>query len=505
MKSRNIIPRLCLLTWSWLTQAITERPNVLLILSQDYGPKLGCCDDPDARTPSLDRLAVAGGRFENAFVPYSVCSPSRACFRTGLYPHQNGQIGLATHKFAMYDADTPNLASILRVHGYRTGLIGKLHVNPEAAFPFDFRAIPSANFKREQSVADYAAEAARFFSDSTDSPWFLSVNFPDAHLPFLRQANGQPTHPQSADEVMPMPWVGVNSPRLREQVANYYNCLARLDHGVGLLLTELDRTEHTGNTIVFYFGDHGAQFPRGKGTVYEGALRVPLIVRWPQVAEPGQVREDLVSTVDLLPTVLRAARIDVPGNLPGYALQPLLTGSQPAQWPEYIFGFTTGSFPRACFVQHAIRDQRYKLISSPRPGTANLDAGTYLDEHHQHFVVSGATAEEQSSAPNFVQAAFIRWSHPPRYELYDLKEDPNEWYDLASDPAHDEVKTRLTKALRDLQERTGDPFLTKPMSMCTWKNNWQTVILATADRTISGGPISTRFGSGGKIDRRPTL
>jgi N-sulfoglucosamine sulfohydrolase len=460
MKSRLLLFPFCFLALNWPCQAAkTAHPNVLLIVSEDNGPELGCYGDSYADTPHLDRMAAEGVRFENVFVPYSVCSPSRACFLTGLYPHQNGQIGLATHKFAMYRDNTPNFASILKSHGYRTGLIGKLHINPESAFPLDFRTIPGANFNRTISVADYAAEAARFFAQAKDTPWFLSVNFPDAHLPFLRQANGRPVNPLSADDVKPMPWIGVDSSRLREQVANYYNCLERLDHGVGLLLAELQKTGHAGHTIVFYLGDHGAQFPRGKGTVYEGALRVPLIVRWPETALAGQVRQELVSTVDLLPTALRAAGIENSHNLPGRELQPLLIGSKPSQWRKYVFGFTTGSFPRACFVQHSIRDQRHKLISSPRPGTVNLDAGTYLDEEHQHFVVSGVTAAEQSSALDFVQSAFTRWSRPPRYELYDLEVDPHEWHDRANDPAYAAIKTRLIADLRDHQERTGDPFL----------------------------------------------
>lgn len=434
-------------------------PNVLLIVSEDNGPELGCYGDPYARTPNLDRLAADGVRFENAFVPYSVCSPSRACFLTGLYPHQNGQIGLATHKFSMYRADTPNFASILRKHGYKTGLIGKLHINPESAFPFDFRAIPGANFNRRQSVADYAAEARKFFESADGQPWFLSVNFPDAHLPFLRQVNGWPSEPQSAAEVRPMPWVGVDSPRLREQVANYYNCLARLDHGVGLLLNEVERAGHTQSTLVVYFGDHGAQFPRGKGTVYEGGLRVPLIVRWPGHAEPQTVSRQLVSTVDLLPTVLEALDDDSHAErLPGRALQPCLQ-TEPANWRKYIYGFTTGSFPRACFVQHSVRDRRYKLISNPRPRTENLDAGTYLDEGHQHFVVSGATPAEQAAASDLVRAAFARWSSPPRYELYDLEQDPHEWQDLSEDPAFGAVKQRLVDALVQHQTETADPFL----------------------------------------------
>ena len=436
-----------------------DAPNVLFVVSEDNGPELGSYGDPYARTPNLDRLAAEGVRFENAFVPYSVCSPSRAAFLTGLHPAQNGQIGLATHKFAMYREDTPNIVTLLQSAGYKTGLIGKLHVNPESAFPFDFRAIPGSNFNREKGVEEYAGAAARFFAETGGRPFFLSVNFPDAHLPFVRQVNGKPADPLSADDVQPMQWVGVDSPRIREQVANYYNCLERLDEGVGLLLGELERAGLSERTIVFYFGDHGAQFPRGKGTVYEGGLRVPLIVRWPGRARAGTVRGELVSTIDLLPTVLGAVGIEDAPSLPGLPLQPLLEGSSPSHWRRYIFGFTTGSFPRACFVQHSIRDDRYKLISSPRPHTENLDAGTYLDEDHPHFVVSGATAGEQAAAPEMTRRALDRWSRPPRYELYDLRADPAEWRDLADDPRHAETKSRLADALTAWQRKIRDPFL----------------------------------------------
>ncbi len=436
-----------------------ETPNILLIVSEDNGPELGCYGDPYARTPNLDRLAAQGVRFENAFVPYSVCSPSRACFLTGLYPHQNGQIGLATHRFALYDQDTANFASLFQGKGYHTGLIGKLHVNPEEAFPFDFRAIPGANFKRTVAVTDYAAQAARFFQESGQRPWFLSVNFPDAHLPFIRKINGRPADPVSGEDVKAMPWVGVDTARLREQVANYYNCLSRLDDGVGLLLAELEKTGQADNTIVFYFGDHGAQFPRGKGTVYEGGLRVPLIVRWPGVAKAGLVRTELASTLDLLPTALAAAGIEAPANLAGWNLRPLLTGAIPDKWREFVFGFTTGSFPGNCYIQHSVRGPRYKLISNPLPDTENLIASSYLDEDHPWFVISGATEAEQKTVTRSVEAAFVLWSQPPRYELYDLNKDPYEWNNLADNPTHARVKTQLVEALVQWQKRSHDPFL----------------------------------------------
>jgi N-sulfoglucosamine sulfohydrolase len=212
------------------------QPNVLLVVSEDNGPELGCYGDPYAHTPIIDRLAESGVRFDRAFVPYPVCSPSRACFLTGLYPHQNGQLGLATHKFSTYGG-IPNLFTLMKSAGYRTGLIGKLHVNPEQDFPVDFRAIKGANFGRRNMV-EYADSAARFFKDA-DEPFFLSINYPDAHFPLHKQQFGLPEKPTEPSEVEPLPWVGANSQRLRELTANYYNCLQRLDSGVGMLLQKL--------------------------------------------------------------------------------------------------------------------------------------------------------------------------------------------------------------------------------------------------------------------------
>jgi N-sulfoglucosamine sulfohydrolase len=268
-----------------------------------------------------------------------------------------------------------------------------------------------------------------------------------------------PAKPLNANDVKPMPWIGVDTPRLREQVANYYNCLERLDVAVGMMLDELQKTGQSENTLVFYIGDHGAQFPRGKGTVYESGLRVPMIVRWPGQAQAGQVRQELVSTLDLLPTALVAAGVKPMDELPGQALQPLLAGGSAPDRRRYIFGFTTGSFPGNCFVQHSVRDERFKLISSPRPDTDNLVSRSYLDESHPYFVVSGATVADQAAIAPRVRNAFDRWSRPPRYELYDLNSDPYEWHNLAGDPELSAVRARLLKALTDMQQQTRDQFL----------------------------------------------
>ena len=184
-----------------------NKPNVLLIVSEDNGPELGCYGDPYARTPNLDRLASEGIRFDRAFVPQAGCSQSRASFLTGLYPHQHGQIGLATWNFRLYREDTPNLPRSLKDVGYRTGLIGKLHINPASAFPFDIHEITSANFQRK-NLSDYATHATQFIN-ADDAPFFLSVNYPDPHDPWIREVDGLPKHPQTGADVRAMPLWGL--------------------------------------------------------------------------------------------------------------------------------------------------------------------------------------------------------------------------------------------------------------------------------------------------------
>jgi N-sulfoglucosamine sulfohydrolase len=431
------------------------KPNILLIVSEDNGPELGCYGDPYAQTSVLDQLAKDGVRFERACVPYSVCSPSRACFLTGLYPHQNGQIGLATHKFATYP-DIPNVFTLLKGKGYRTGLIGKLHVNPKKAFPVDYRAIKGANFGK-RNMKDYAEAADKFFTTSED-PFFLSINYPDAHFPLHRQQFGLPETPIEVDEVKPLPWVGADSPRLRKFTADYYNCMRRLDDGIGMLLERLEKAGKLDNTLVIYIGDHGAQFSRGKCSVYEAGLRIPFIVCWPGNIKGGQVRRELVSTLDILPTILDAAATEPGTHLPGRALQPLLAG-ETVPWRKHLFGFTTGAAPAIFHLAHSVRSDRFKLISNPtaHQDRPNLFAKAYLERFNTHFA-AGTSPEEIDDAPEHVQTAYRTFLHPPRYELYDLESDPNEFHNLAEEPAHLETKQHLIRALTDWQLETHDPF-----------------------------------------------
>lgn len=431
------------------------RPNVLLIVSEDNGAELGCYGDPYAKTPHLDRLADSGCRFTNAYVTQGVCSVSRASILTGLYPFQNGHIGLATHQYAMFRA-WDNIPSILKEHGYRTGMIGKLHVNPESAFPLDYRAIPGNGFK-DRPMRKYANAAAKFFRE-TEGPFFLAINFPDAHLPLLKQQHGLPVDPQEAADVKSLPFIGADSPRLRQGVADYYNCLSRLDSGVGMVLEELDKSGKRDNTLIIYLGDHGAQFSRGKLTCYEGGLRIPLLLNWPEFTKPGTICDKLVSTVDILPTVLEAVGLPPRESLPGQSLLPLAEGNESVPWRKYLFAERTAHHAGSFFPQRTFRDERYKIIVNLTPERLNPVAEAYRT-HDGAILMYGTTQEEIDASPPAVRQCYQRWRNPPPVELYDLANDPWEFHDLANDLKYSAVKQRLLDELHRFRVEHNDPLL----------------------------------------------
>lgn len=427
-----------------------ERPNILFIISEDNGPELAAYGAP-VKTPHLDRLARRGVLFQRAFVPQSGCSQSRAAILSGLYPHQNGQIGLATWKYHMYRSDTPNIPRSLKSAGYRTGIIGKLHVNPESAFPFDFTAIPEANFARKD-MHRYA-EAARQFIRQSDEPFYLQVNYPDAHAPFISQVEGLPKKPLTGEMIEALPYMAIEHPQLNASTADYYNCMMRLDSYVGDLIRVLKKSGKLRNTLIIYIGDHGADLLRGKRTSYEGGLRIPMIISW-----PGKIRKDIqpdemVSTIDIYPTLLETAGLPVPAYLPGRSLWGLLQGQSTA-WRQYLFTEYHVHSNHNPYPQRTVRDDRYKLIWNPLAGITNPG----FDFTLRQTVKIPESALLPVAAPA-VRKAYALMKDPPAYELYDLRTDPFELNNLAEREGYIAIRERLIRELHSWQRETGDPLI----------------------------------------------
>lgn len=433
-------------------------PNVLLITADDLGLQLSCYGDPYIETPEIDAFAETGVKFKTAYVTQASCSSSRSSMFTGLYPHTTGQIGLANGGFVLFpDQIGKNLPRYLKDAGYRTGILGKLHVSPESSFPFDYR--PKVGNTRD--VRSVAAAAAVFFEEPAEEPFFLMVNYSDPHfykdskdgkIVFPPQWEGLPENPIPASSIPGWDFQGIDEPIARERTTNYYNTVKRFDAGVGMLLAALESAGLEDNTLVILLSDHGPPFSRGKTTCYESGLRVPFLVRWPGVSGVGLESEALVSTVDIVPTILDAAGIAFPEKFHGQSLRETLSTSEPPEgWRRYLAGEFHFHGPRPFFPRRAIRDLQFKLIHNPLAGMAKppgrVDAdpvGSFVNDAKYIDTPSGQ--------------AFQRYLDPPEWELYDLKSDPLEFENLAEIPSMRGELERLRTALRNWQEETDDPL-----------------------------------------------
>ncbi|MGD9518778.1 MAG: sulfatase-like hydrolase/transferase [Armatimonadota bacterium] len=221
----------------------SEQTNALLITADDRGLQLGCYGDRAAPTPNLDRLANEGARFINACVTQSSCSS----IFTGLYPRQNGQVEIAHLGYSM-TAAYPTIPSLLKATGYKTGVIGKIHVNPATASPFDWFSEVKPGQTRE--VAKVTQSVDRFLWDVGGQP-FLMVNYMDPHRPFLNQVADWSERPLKPDEVEPFDFLGIDTPKVCENVAEYYNCVAHVEKGVdGCSAWAASRDASLANTLI---------------------------------------------------------------------------------------------------------------------------------------------------------------------------------------------------------------------------------------------------------------
>jgi N-sulfoglucosamine sulfohydrolase len=432
---------------SSLRGAPAAKPNLLLICAEDLGPTLGCYGDTQIATPNLDQLAAEGVRFDNAFTTQASCSPSRSSILTGLYPHQNGQLGLAHYGYTTKH-DPAKLPNTLRDAGYRTGIMGKIHVQPEKSFAFDYRGLPHGATRNPDKVGkDFRA----FLDQAPGQPFFFYLNLFDAHAPMLDQVDGFPADPIRPEDVRPWPWLGIDTPELRQRVAGYYNCARRVDLAVGEALRALAERKLENDTLVIFIGDHGPAFCRGKTTNYEAGLRVPFLVRQPGTVPAGGVRPQLVSFVDLMPTFLTAAGLPLPRPLAGLPLQPLLADAG-APWRETLCTEHTTHGPANYFPRRTIRDARYKLI-------LNLEAASRANPVPS---VDGCPATRQALAGDDETAKALHQLTvtPPPVEFYDLETDPCETRNLADDPAHRATRERLLAQLEQWRRETSDPTLT---------------------------------------------
>lgn len=416
-------------------------PNILLIVADDLGwHDLSAYGNSNLRTPHIDRLAAEGARFTRAFVAASSCSSSRAAIMTGQYPHTNGVTGLAhRHLGATLSPRHTTLADLLHDAGYATAIIGKWHVAPY---------LPTSWYGYDERLGswidpwiDDIEPVLAFLDRDRDRPFFLEINFMNTHRDSRGEFAFADGFPIDADAIAIPEWLHLPDwPEIRLDLAKYYSQAMAMDAMIGRVLARLDERGLAANTLVVFVSDNGPPFPGAKMTLYDRGIATPLLVRWPAHVPAGAVREAMVSTVDLAPTILDAIGEPIPDAMQGRSFLDVLTGAAADEHRDAIFAEITDHILHV--PMRAVRTERFKYIRNFTADPIGLDQLGSM-EWAQRLV-------ERDDQP---------WTRPrTEEELYDLDVDPREQHNLAGDPGNSELLARMRRALVQHLQSTKDPF-----------------------------------------------
>lgn len=423
-----------------------QRPNFLIMIADDLlWRDLGCTGNPDVHTPNIDRLAGESMNLAGMYTPASTCSPTRHALYTGLYPVRSG----AYPNHTTVDAGTRSLFGYLKERGYRVGLQAKSHVAPPQSFPYEHLS----------KKADDFAALAEFIERDRSQPWLAVYASHDPHGPWNR---GPRERYDPAKLTLP-PWMHDNE-LTRQKLAAYYAEVTRLDEQVGACLTALEKSGQKENTLVVFLSEQGSSFPYGgKWSLYENGVRAAAFARWPGRIRPGSRSTTLMQYVDLPPTLLAAAGLDPAGidtgcpdaegrrGFDGLSFLPVLLGEEQRR-RDYVFAqHTTVGINgyRQPYPMRMVSDGRHKLILNLAPDNEYWIGGIQNDAVYKSWAADGALDPA-------LAARVRRLSHRPAEELYDIKSDPYEQRNMASDPGLEAVKKRLAARLKAWMAQQGD-------------------------------------------------
>ncbi|HOL67191.1 MAG TPA: sulfatase-like hydrolase/transferase, partial [bacterium] len=427
-----------------------EKPNILFILADDMGyGDFSFFNQGLSQTPALETLYRQGVCLTQHYSASPVCSPARAGLLTGRYPHRTGCIDtFPMHGLDTLAPDEVTIADLLKRAGYATGLVGKWHLGAiekkyhPASRGFDefvgFRGgwqdyYQWRLFYNEKLVASdgryltdvFTEEALEFIHRHQKEPFFLHLCYNAPHFPL-----------QAPEEEMK---VFLGKPGLNKGVATIYAMLRRLDKGVGQILEHLRQLGLENKTAVFFTSDNGPQFGgsgemsttrynhqfRGcKGNVYEGGIRVPMVIRWPGYLPEGRLISEMVHFVDWLPTILEMVGVKIPSGLKkldGQSVWPVLQGNK-AERRKYFWQWNRLYPVRSSNI--AMRDGDWKLVRGPLPETMEFPPSLGQIDREYTYHPEKFTHIFQESFPEFK----LEENQP---QLFHLKDDPLEENDLA--------------------------------------------------------------------------
>jgi N-sulfoglucosamine sulfohydrolase len=429
-------------------QKIAESPNILWIYVDDMSDWIGCYGDNTISTPNIDALATNGVRFNRAYMPCPVCSPTRSALITGTMQTTHG----LHHHETMVKKPLPEgittLPELFREAGYITFNEAKTHYN----FSYNTDDLFSPEFERPPiSVVNshLIGHDLSWLKQLQGKKFFGQIQLSGGK--WQGEAGSKyPAYSRISEQQIVIPPQYPDNSVFRNAIARHYEQIAYCDSQVGAIIQALKEYGIWENTVVFFFSDHGCQMPRAKQHVYEEGAKVPLIVHWPegykQLLRKGKVRNDLVSGIDISVSTLALAGIKVPAFMEGHNLFD-------KKYKEREF-VVTARDRMGIAIDHvrAIRSSDYLYVRNymtDRP----LYQPAYRDGYATFVTLRKLYAEGKLTP---LQASYHDASRRLSEELYDVKNDPNQLNNLASDPKYAAILNIHKKYLEEWEQQTDD-------------------------------------------------
>lgn len=416
----------------------SERPNVILIIGDDISwDDIGCYGHPTVRTPNIDKLAESGIRFTNAFLTASSCSPSRCSIISGRYPHNTGAAELHTP----LPEDQLPFPLLLKENGYYCAQGGKWHMGEQTKRAFD-------DVRDKIAQDDPGAEAEwlpLLQNRPKDKPFFMWFAGIDAHRAWDERIYLERHNP---DNISVPPYLA-DAPATRQDLARYYDEIARLDDHVGKIEKELQEQGIADNTVIIFMADNSRPFPRCKTRVYDSGMKTPFVFKWPQgIKNKGHVCTSLISAIDIAPTILELCGIPVQDSFQGKSFAAVLKNPK-SEFRQYVFSEHNWHDHEA--LERMARSQDYLYVLNERPQFPNCGPADSNRSQSQADLDSLAQRRQLSSEQRDI---FI--VPRPREELFDVKTDPQQFVNVANDPAYADALFEMRAILQQWRDETAD-------------------------------------------------
>jgi arylsulfatase A-like enzyme len=432
-----------------------KRPNIVFFMADDWSwPHAGICGDKTVKTPNFDRIAREGVLFHNAFISTPSCTPSRTSILTGQHHWRlkegDSLGGSLREEFDVY-------TEMLEKSGYRVGRYGK------GVWPSKHQ------FRNRDSFGKQFRTFEDFLKTRKDGePICFWYGGRDPHRPYELGIGARSGIDLDRIEVPPcLPDVK----EVRNDLADYYWCVQRFDREVGKVLARLEKMGELDNTIVVISGDNGMPFPRAKATLYDLGTRVPLAVRWGDQVKGGRVVDDFVTLCDFAPTFLEAGHVRKGKGMTGNSLLPLLLSGKSGQVEPARTHVLTGN-EKHCFLypSRALRNQSFLYIRNFNPG--KWDAGEVKGHHPIYdfgkqpwptgegafsYNIDPGPSKQAMRLDRSSPQARLAFAKRPQEELYDLKVDPDQLRNVASNENYAGSLQRLREQLTSELKASQDP------------------------------------------------